>query len=174
MYQKMKAYRRSKGNTPLVLAGLCCLVIVTAVIGLIVWAGLFRLRYWDFVEDLSNSTVYACDQDCLRADIEGQAVRVTGDHAYMVYNLISGAGPGRVQKQLPDEEPAAVLDYGDGSRMRLWSVKLVNPSNDREYGLFLEYVNREGKRYAFDTDQLSLDSVTRYLTLPQNGPWEAP
>ena len=72
------------------------------------------------------------------------------------------AGAGRLGKA-PEEAPAAVLDYGDGSRMEFWSVKLVNPSNGREYGLFLRYTNQEGQTYAFDTDQSSLDKMRQLL-----------
>ena len=43
--------------------------------------------------------------------------------------------------------------------MELWSVKLKNPSNGREYGLFLRYTNQGGQTYAFDTNQSSLDKM---------------
>ena len=56
-----------------------------------------------------------------------------------------------------------MLVYGDGSRMEFWSVKLKNPSNGREYGLFLRYTNQEGQIYAFDTDQSSLDKMRQLL-----------
>ena len=56
-----------------------------------------------------------------------------------------------------------MLEYGDGSFLQLWSVKLVNSSTDREYGLFLRYVNQQGKSYAYDTDRISLEHMTARL-----------
>jgi len=40
--------------------------------------------------------------------------------------------------------------------MELWTVKLVNPTRDREYGLFIRYVNQEGKAYSYDSDKLEI------------------
>ncbi len=115
-----------------------------------------------FVGDLSDSTTYAYQHDCLRAELDGQSVQVSGDELYQIYAVISNAGPGRLG-WAPEEAPAALLDYGDGSYMQLWSVKLDNSSTSREYGLFLRYVDQEGRAYAYATDQLSLGEVTVYL-----------
>lgn len=162
MYERIKAYRRPRGNGPLWLGLLACLLIIAVVIGLIAWAYWYQMRFRAFVRDLSDSTVYAYEHDCLRAEVDGQSVQVSAEYAYAIYADISTAGPGRIDTA-PDEAPAAVLDYGDGSRMEVWSVKLVNSSTDLEYGLFVRYTDREGGTYAYDTDQLPLEAVMRYL-----------
>lgn len=163
MYEQVRAYHRPRwGNGPLVAGLLVCAVIFALILGLIGFAGWYQLRFRAFVGNLSDSTTYAYQHDCLRAELDGQSVQVSGDELYQIYAVISNAGPGRLG-WAPEEAPAALLDYGDGSYMQLWSVKLDNSSTSREYGLFLRYVDQEGRAYAYATDQLSLGEVTVYL-----------
>lgn len=56
--------------------------------------------------------------------------------------------------------------------MKLWNVKLVNSSTDREYGPFILYTNQEGEDYAYDTDQISTDRLFLLLSLSYNEPWK--
>lgn len=172
LYEQVKGGRKPKGNQLLWMILAVCLVLLGIAIALILWSCRYQLRYRAFVSDLSNSTVYASKNHCLRAESDGQTVRLSTENAYKVYVEIVSAGPGRLGKA-PGEEPAAVLDYGDGSRVEFWSVKLVNSSTDREYGLFLRYTSQEGKTYAYDTDRVSLEKMAQYLRLLSNEPWEA-
>lgn len=171
MYQAVQRYRNSKGNRSLWLWLAACLLVCAVVIGVMIWGYWFQMRFRAFVSDLSDSTTYAYRNDCLRAEIDGVSVRVTGENMYQIYNAIVSAGPGRLGSA-PDEAPAALLDYGDGSRMEVWSVRLVNSSTDLEYGLFLRYTGPEGSVYAYDTDQLALSAVTHCLSPYCNQLWE--
>ena len=72
---------------------------------------------------------------------------------------------------VPDEEPDVVLEYGDGSFLQLWSVKLVNSSTGREYGLFLRYVNQQGQSYAYDYRPDFLEQMTARLPAAER-PWK--
>ena len=167
----MKSDRRPGKDPALWLLITVCVLVFGLVITPILWSCRFQLRYRDFISDLSNSTVYAYEHNGLRAEFDGQEVRISAENIYKVYAEIVNAGPGRLGKA-PGEAPAAVLDYGDGSRMEFWSVKLVNPSNSREYGLFLCYTSREGETYAYDTDHSSLEKMMQYLRPASNEAWE--
>lgn len=158
MYQQLRSQPGHRKDRGLWLALAICLLVLLLAAAPILWSGWYQLRYRDFISDLSNSTVYAYEHEGLVAELDGEPVRILPETVYTIYGEIISAGPGRLGKA-PEEAPAAVLDYGDGSRMEFWSVKLKNPSNGREYGLFLRYTNQGGQTYAFDTDQSSLDKM---------------
>ena len=162
MYQQVRSRPGRRKDRGLWLALAICLLVLLLAAAPILWSGWYQLRYRDFISDLSASTASASAPAALRAAPAAQAVHIPPDTAYTIDGEIVSAGAGRLGKA-PEEAPAAVLDYGDGSRMEFWSVKLVNPSNGREYGLFLRYTNQEGQTYAFDTDQSSLDKMRQLL-----------
>ena len=158
MYQQLRSQPGHRKDRGLWLALAICLLVLLLAAAPIPWSCWHQLRYRDFISDLSNSTVYAYEHEGLVAELDGEPVRILPETVYTIYGEIISAGPGRLGKA-PEEAPAAVLDYGDGSRMEFWSVKLKTPSNGREYGLFLRYTNQGGQTYAFDTDQSSLDKM---------------
>ena len=153
---------RLRGNLFLTGGILACVAVAVLVIGLVVYAGWYQLRFRSFLRDLSDSTTFAYENDCLYAEMDDREALISGDNVYIIYRLITNAGPGRLGA-VPDEEPDVVLEYGDGSFLQLWSVTLVNSSTDREYGLFLRYVNQQGKSYAYDTDRIFLEHMTARL-----------
>lgn len=155
MYEKIRYTNRIKGNGPLYIWVLVCLLVFALVFGVIGWAVMNTLNFRAFVSDFSNSTTYAYRNHCLTAVTGEGEYPVTEDNLYVIYTRITNAGAGRVSDP-PSQPPEAVLHYGDGSYMELWTVELVNPSNSRKYGLFISYVNPDGERYSYDTDQLEL------------------
>lgn len=146
-------------------------LVIAIIVSLIIWSGWYQRRYWRFVSDFSESTVYAYENDSLQADVNGVKIKMYRDNAYALYTVITDNGPGKLGTA-PQEHPAAVLHFGDGSSLELWSVELVNSSTDREYGLFLRYTDVTGKRYSYDTDQISLEKVLKYCSLENNQEWE--
>ena len=132
---------------------------------LIVYLATYNHRVWDFRSDLSESTVYAYENDCLRADVDGQAIRVTGEHIYDVYQFMCVRGLGRDLLYTPRGEPVT-LDYGDGALLRMWPDKEAT-------GMYIRFDAADGRRYRFHSFDMRLnDVVSRYLSLSQNTPWE--
>lgn len=132
---------------------------------LIVYLATYNNRVWDFRADLSESTIYAYDNDCLRADVDGQAIRVTGEHAYDVYQFMSVRGLGRDLLYTPRGE-SVTLDYGDGALLRMW------PDKDAT-GMYLRFDAADGRHYRFHSFDMRLnDIVARYLSLSKNAAWE--
>lgn len=158
MYEKVRKEQKPRSSLPLVFWTAVCLVILGSIIGLIGWAGGYVVGFRNFVGDLSNSTHYAYENQSLILRMDGEEYPILPENIYPIYTRISTAGSGRLGEP-PAEAPAAVLTYGDGSYMELWTVKLVNPSNGREYGLLINYVNQNGDTYCYDTDKLTLSSL---------------
>ena len=111
--------RRRFSKEKLILYIVIVLVILFIVGFILVRLAGYQSRVREFRSLLSNSTVYAFDNDCLRADIDGQSIRVSGEHAYDIYQFMSVRSLGRNALFTPRSEPVT-LDYGDGSILRLW------------------------------------------------------
>lgn len=160
MYELLKKNeeRKKRMEWPLI-AGLCaCFLVILIVVVSIIWSGWYQRRFWRFVGDLSESITYACENDCLQADIGDQKIKMTEDSAYKLYDIITSCGPGRLGSA-PKEEAMVTLHFGDGSSLNIWSVKLVNSSTDRIYGVFLQYTDVKGRAYSYDTDHISAEKI---------------
>jgi hypothetical protein len=171
MYDHIQASKGKKSRGSLALwvwLTVCALALAAALVSIFL-VYQYKHQFQVFLGWLSESTVYAYEHDCLQATWDGQTTQVTGDNLYQLYKLISLSGEGR-PGSAPAEAPSMVLDYGDGSALSLWSVKLGSSTViGREYGLFLLFETAEGDRYSYDTDQLTLETV-QVLVSPVNNP----
>ena len=158
--------KRRRASREKVIVSIILALVFLLVIGFL----LFRLagykgRVREFRSELSNSTIYAYDHDSLRADIDGQAIRITGEHAYDIYQFMSVRSLGRNALFTPKTEPVT-LDYGDGSVLEMWADR--NGS-----GIYLRYQSADGEKYLFHSPDMRLnDIVGRYLSLSKNAAWE--
>lgn len=166
MYARVQTNRRSKRDIGLWVALAACVLVLLLCIAPMVWGCWYQLRFRAFVSELSDCTVYAYENDCLSLETGGQTLLLDGEEGYNLYRRLCDAGPGRLGS-VPQEAPAAVVDYGNGAAMELWSVKLVNSGTNREYGLFLCYTSPAGEQFAYDTDQLTAESVIQRLITAQ-------
>ena len=171
LYERIQPAPRSRGNRPLIIALVVCLIVLAVVIGTSVWSTLNQRRFWSYIGDFSSSVSYAYEHDCLRADVNGQSLRVDGEISYAIYNKISIAGIGRRRSGQPSGE-SILLDYGDGSTLQLWHVSLSGEDLIRDHGVFLCYTNPQGKSYSYDTDKLSYEDFELYLSPLRNPLWE--
>lgn len=94
---------RLRGNLFLTGGILACVAVAVLVIGLVVYAGWYQLRFRSFLRDLSDSTTFAYENDCLYAEMDDREALISGDNVYIIYRLITNAGPGRLGA-VPDEE----------------------------------------------------------------------
>ena len=140
---------------------LCCALFLLFG-GLTYWACHYQFRFHAFISDLTDSTRDARSTETFRVTVNGSETDVSIDDLSDLLYLIDKAGAGRTAAA-PEEMPYAVIDYGDGSTLEIWKVKLVNPSNDWTEGPFFRYTDAKGKSYGYDTDQLRWESVVRLL-----------
>ena len=157
--------RKNSSREKLILSILLALVVLLSVGFVLVRLAGYKTRVREFRAQLSESTIYAYENDCLRAEIDGQAIRITGEHAYDIYQFMSVRSLGRNALFTPRSEPVT-LDYGDGSVLRLWA--------DRDLrGVHLRYDGANGSKYLFHSRDMRLnDIIARYLSLSKNAAWE--
>ena len=138
---------------------LCCALFLLFG-GLMYWAGHYQISYRTFVSDLTDSTRNARSSDSFRVVVNGKETDAKIDDLSDLLYLITDAGAGRTASA-PEEEPYAVIDYGDGTTLEIWQVQLVNPSNSWTEGPFFRYTDVKGKPYAYDTDQIRCGRITQ-------------
>ena len=93
---------------------------------------------------------------------DGELRTVTADAASQVYNLILTAGMGKVQKQVPEGEPAE-LRFKNGAVIKFWESEIPEKSARTDVGLFIRYEEPDGYIYMYDTDKLTMKSINNIL-----------
>ena len=173
MYARILSERRPHRSRVLTVAVTACSALILTMIFLFAWSIRYQLRFRAFVGDLSESITYAYAHDSLRADVDGERIRVSGENMYKIYNYIVLGGSGREKRAVPEEPWAVSLDFGDGATLRLWTVDSQGYKPARERSLLLCFEDPDGKVYRYATANLSLENfTTNYLYLGNNEPWE--
>lgn len=123
--------------------------------------------YPRFVSAVSDSTLYAYENDCLRADMGGESVHVSGDNAYSFLKSLTVGPPDKLVFGSMDEEPDLKLDYGDGSALSLWAV----PAKDSEApkAMRVLYEGKDHSRISFYTDSISVERLSRWAKPDREG-----
>ena len=101
MYANVKRGARSKGNLALWIGLAVCALLIAAFALSVGFAGRYQRNYWDYVGRLSNSTAYAYRNGTLQISVSGETRSLDKERAYQIYQLVSNAGEGRIQKALP-------------------------------------------------------------------------
>ncbi len=168
MYESVKRRKRNGANLPLLMWLIPCLLAIALVIGLFAWGWKYHTDYRNYLTDFSNSTHYAYIHNSLQVEQDGESHTVLRENMYTIYAAITSRGSGRIRKP-PKEPPEAVLTFGDGSYMELWTVEIKNATNGVTHGLLVSYVNTEGERYSYDSDRLKMQilPIEREDNIPQ-------
>lgn len=151
----MKKKRFDISFLVLVMIPIISIVIFVGSIGYAVYS---QRQYWNYVEDLSASTVYAYEHEGLKVTRGEETFSVTGDKVYRPYQVISEGGQGKPRRKVLRKNPDLKIEFGDGSKMLLWHVPVKNADTLDGYGMLIRYENAEGKIYCYDTDKIFLDS----------------
>ena len=166
MGKPLQRYRGTPGFYVLLIIGA---LIFFSIAALIVSGIRFQFRYRSFVHALSDATVYAYENHSLRAELEEDIVRVSGDNAYDLYFLFSKK-QAKKRTTLPEGEPGLTLDYGNGALLECWSCKMEESAR-RTYGVFWRFTDPDGNVWMYDTDDLGLYKIQRVVSLEWNEPW---
>ena len=157
--------RKRSGGKAAVIAVITLVTVLLAGFVILRLAG-YKARVREFRIQLNHGTIYAYDNDCLRADADGEAIRITGEHAYDVYQFMSVRSLGANALFVPGGEPDVTLTYGDGAVLELWP-------DSTERGRFLRFTDTDGRVCRFHSRDMRLDDlVNRYLAPGKNEPWD--
>lgn len=174
LYQQIRrndGRRKRSARGTAVLVG-CVAVFLAVVVASVIWFGGARVRFYRFVGMLSNSTVYAYENDSLRASGQGCDLRLSDENIYGLYNYITAIGQDTEKLTVPKEDPDLVLDYGNGAVMYVWEVYLGKQNGFDRYGVQLLFTDADGSRYTYRSRRLSMgDIMARYLSVEKNDPW---
>lgn len=145
LYANVRRGTRSRGNSALWIGLAVCAAVIAAFVLSVSLAGRYQRTYWDYVGRLSDSTAYSYRNNCLQITANGQTRALGAQRAYDIYQLITDADKGRIRKELPSEEPAAVLHYGNNSTLTVWEIPAsANSNEDHETDIFLQFVDEKG------------------------------
>ncbi len=163
MYEMVRKPRQRRDRIMPITLAAATIVIIACVIP-VIWAGKYRRDFWNYIERLSNATVYAYEQGTLLAELEGEMFAIDGTGGYDIYNQVSGAGTGRTLSDPPQETPDLKLDYGNGTTLLMWVVPALKESNEgRTTDALLLFEDEEGS-YCYRAWEVVPEKVLRIVS----------
>ena len=153
MYEQVHRTERKGRNRKLWISLLLWAAIATILAALIIFGFRYRANFREFLGDLSDSTQYAIENKSLYLTVEGDTFLVLPKNYKKFYNTVAIAGSGR-PASAPDREADIKLEFGDGTTLELWEAKVKNARNNRGIGMVVQYTDRQGDTYTYDTDRL--------------------
>ncbi len=139
------------------------------VLNLIVSSIQYQRSYRHFLYELSVATVYATDNNVLKAQQKDETARVSHKHAYTLFGHFSKDRL-KPRSSAPEEPPALILDYGNGATMECWKVRLEETAA-RKNGVFWRFTAPSAEVWMYDTDQVSIEGLLRPASVSENEPW---
>ena len=129
----------------------------------------YHVRYRAFIKELSVSTTYASENRSLRADADGEVVRVAKHNMENLFKYIRVSDIGQEQREIPEKTADVRLDYGDGATLALWD--LMPEEGARSRRLFL-YFEKDDMKYGYISDKMNMETIKmRYIDDIKNIPW---
>lgn len=160
LYENVRRDQKAKKDMGLYVTAAVAVCLLAAAVYAAVWFFGCQKRFAKFVSNLSASTTYAYNNDCLTAKTDGTTFPVSAEDMYGIFTCLSLNKPQKESGKAPEGEPL-ILDYGDGAVLKLWAM----PAKDGRADLFVQYTDAEGNVYSYISDKITLETiVTRYLT----------
>jgi hypothetical protein len=153
MYEQVHRTERKGRNRKLWISLLLWAAVASVLAALIIFGFRYRANFREFLGDLSDSTQYAIENKSLYLTVEGDTFLVLPKNYKKFYNTVAIAGSGR-PASAPDREADIKLEFGDGTTLELWEAKVKNARNNRGIGMVVQYTDRQGDTYTYDTDRL--------------------
>lgn len=143
--------------------GLFVVSIFAAVLGLLGFGMVRQRAYWDYVEELSESTTHSYEQGGVWVTAGDETYLLTGEDVYIPYKLLGDITPGRPWEEEPAEAENILFTFADGTTLQIWSVPIEDSTKGFEYGLYIRYCNSKGEVYQFDLDGMTIRDVKNGL-----------
>lgn len=167
MKQKRRFYFR--GNTPLIGSTLAAVLVVLPILWLIFSALHYGQNLKTFVYRLSEATIYATEQDSLKAVQNGTEIRVKHNNAFTIFAQFTKKRA-KPQRKAPEGAPQLTLDYGNGALLECWEIRLEETAA-RRHGVFWRFTAPDGQVWMYDTDAFSIVLLKNAASLSTNNPW---
>ena len=156
--QQQDVPRGSRRDILLIVAAtLAVSMIISAAIPIGCAASLIG-KYRRFIQDLGTSLMYAREHGSLEMTVAGEVQEADLSQAEAIYGLISDTGMGSPLSEAPGGKPL-VFSFGDGTSLRLYPTRIVESDQEKVDGLAICYLRKDGSMFAYDTDQLTYQSV---------------
>lgn len=165
-----KQHKTGSGKGKLLLLVAIAVVVLLACIVPAVRILAHQYGYKQFISALSSQTSRAYYKQDLRAEVDGVSLRITGDHAYTVYNAMAALGAGKFGDKKPQEEPDAVLYYGIRAVMKLWDVPLSG-TGTYSRGVYVEFESLETS-FSYIMVGKDMDFLMTALAPDKNPLWD--
>ena len=120
----------------------------------------FKRLYWDFVGELSNSTIYAFENEGVIVEDREDTYVINGSKVYVFYKKLSNADFGRMQKRLPKDAESIRVDFGNGSSLRMWQAPMIENSKKI---LYVHYTNADGRLYKCNVEGVTLEDWRTFI-----------
>lgn len=110
--------------------------------------------YWDYVGELSNSTIYAFKHEGVIVKDSDASYVIKGNKVYVFYKKLSNADFGKIQSGFSEDAESISMDFGNGSSLRMWQAP---KSESNKKVLYVHYNNTEGRVYKCNVEGITLD-----------------
>lgn len=165
MYDMVQKKTKPERRWSLRVGTTIALFLIGVVVILVLWAVRYQLNYREFVSHFSNSNIYAADNLCFHADVQGETIRGKRDNVEKFYSYVILSGIGRVGS-LPQGQPDITIDFGDGGTMKFWAT------DDKKFKCYLYYEHTDGFSYGYYSSGMTVDTIrVNYLSRRDNAPW---
>lgn len=158
-----------RGNSQLVVSGIAALILMVPVVYLILSALNYGRNLKSFVYELSVATIYATENNSLKATQGGDEIRVEHHNAFTIFAQFTKKRAKPQQKE-PEGDPALMLDYGNGALLECWEIRLEETAA-RKHGVFWRFTAPDGRVWMYDTDAFSILLLKNAADLSANEPW---
>lgn len=165
MYDKVQKKARPERRWSLRVTTTISLILIGIVVILVLWAVRYQLNYREFVYRFSGSNMYAAENLCFHADVQGETIRGKRDNVEKFYSYIVVNGIGRVGKT-PEGEPDITIDFGDGGTMEIWET------DNGRFKCYVLYEHTDGFSYGYYSSQMTVGTMAvNFLSRRDNAPW---
>ena len=165
----MKPKRSFRGNSQLIASLIAGFLLAAPALWLILSAVNHSRNLKAFVYELSLATIYATENDSLKATQDGQEIRVEHNNAFTIFAQFTKKRA-KPQRRAPEGEPALCLDYGNGALLECWEVRLEETAA-RKHGVFWRFTAPDGRVWMYDSDAFSILLLKNAAALSTNAPW---
>ena len=155
-------------NKDLLLKVLIAIVVIVFAVAVIYGAyGLHITRQYQlFVEDYTTSLNHARRNGGLTVHRGGETWRLDNDTGSRIYTDVLDADSWKPQKKEPNEDMIELI-FPDGAEMKVCEVEIMEEARIRDQGIFIYYMNKDGKVYMYDTDRIDVESFMGYFRNPE-------
>jgi len=165
--KKIRSFFR--GNSQLAASLIAVVLLVVPVLCLILSALNYGRNLKTFVYELSVATIYATENNTLKATQSGDEIRVEHHNAFTIFAQFTKKRA-KPRRKIPETAPSLTLDYGNGALLECWEIRLEETAA-RRHGVFWRFTAPDGRVWMYDTDAFSIQLLKNAAALSANEPW---